>query len=94
MIKVEEKLFQNRYRVDADLPHIRIKDASVCNTSCAAQQCTVCCPAGCWTLEDGKISLMTDGCLECGTCRVAGLGLALAKWEYPQPTMGVEYRYG
>ena len=25
---------------------------------------------------------------------VAGLGLALAKWEYPQPTMGVEYRYG
>ena len=26
MAKVEEKLFQNRYRVDADRPHIRIKE--------------------------------------------------------------------
>ena len=94
MIKVEEKLFQNRYRVDADLPHIRIKDESVCNTSCAAQKCTVCCPAGCWTIEDGKISLMTDGCLECGTCRALSLGKIVTEWSYPENGYGVSFRMG
>ena len=94
MIKVEEKLFQNRYRVDADLPHIRIKDESVCNTSCAAQQCTVCCPAGCWTIEDGKISLMTDGCLECGTCRVVCDELKNVDWNYPRGGYGILIKFG
>ena len=30
MNKVEEKLFQNRYKVDAGRPHIQIADADVC----------------------------------------------------------------
>ena len=38
MIKVEEKLFQNRYRVDADQPHISIKNESVCNERCQTHQ--------------------------------------------------------
>jgi len=60
MLKVEDKLFQNRYRVDADRPHIRVKDATVCGDLCTTRQCTVCCPAGCWTFDDGKIGLMTE----------------------------------
>ncbi len=28
-VNVEEKLFQNRYKVDAGRPHIKIKDANV-----------------------------------------------------------------
>lgn len=28
-VNVEEKLFQNRYKVDAGRPHITIKDAAV-----------------------------------------------------------------
>ena len=34
------------------------------------------------------------GCLECGTCRILGLGSALEQWEYPRGTFGVEFRYG
>ncbi|MEG8157355.1 ferredoxin family protein, partial [Escherichia coli] len=33
-------------------------------------------------------------CLECGTCRILGLGSALEQWEYPRGTFGVEFRYG
>lgn len=29
-INVEKKLFQNRYRVDSGRPHIRVKEAAVC----------------------------------------------------------------
>ena len=49
MIKVEEKLFQNRYRVDNGRPHIAIKDADLCLYKCEAQPCTYCCPAACYT---------------------------------------------
>jgi ferredoxin like protein len=48
MIKVEEKLYQNRYRVDAGRSHIRIKDPQVCHT-CKSKACTYCCPAACYT---------------------------------------------
>ena len=34
------------------------------------------------------------GCLECGTCRFACGDTIIKKWENPQPTMGVEYRFG
>ena len=34
------------------------------------------------------------GCLECGTCRILCSRTIVERWEYPQPTMGVEYRYG
>ena len=94
MIKVEEKLFQNRYRVDADLPHIRIKNESVCNDSCEGQQCTVCCPAGCWTFEEGKIGLMTDGCLECGTCRIVCDDHKNVDWSYPRGGYGILFKFG
>jgi ferredoxin like protein len=33
-VNVEEKLFQNRYKVDHGRPHIRIKDAAVCTNDC------------------------------------------------------------
>ncbi len=37
--KVEESLFQNRYLLDADNAHIRIRDPEICATSCEAKQC-------------------------------------------------------
>ena len=30
MIKVEEKLFENRYRVDEGNSHVKLKDPAVC----------------------------------------------------------------
>ena len=42
MAKVEEKLFQNRYRVDADRPHIRIKEDVFYKNPSQAQDCATC----------------------------------------------------
>jgi len=93
--KVEEKLFQNRYRVDAGNPHIRIKDAEVCAIKCESQQCTICCPAGCYTPEgNGRVVLITDGCLECGTCRIICTDFRNVEWEYPRGGYGVLFKFG
>ena len=94
MLKVEDKLFQNRYRVDADRPHISVKDVTVCTDLCTTRQCTVCCPAGCWSFDDGKIGLMTDGCLECGTCRIVCDEFKNVDWSYPRGGYGILFKFG
>ena len=92
--RVEEKLFQNRYRVDAGHPHISIKNPEHCATGCAVKQCTTCCPAGCYTMEgNGRIVLITDGCLECGTCRVI-CDDHNVDWEYPRGGYGILFKFG
>ena len=94
MAKVEEKLFQNRYRVDADRPHIRIKEEVFYKDPSLAQACATCCPAGCWAEEeDGKASLMTDGCLECGTCRLI-CDQNNVDWNYPRGGFGILFKFG
>ena len=53
------------------------------------------CPAALYKIdENGAKSFDYAGCLECGTCRIACGGTIVEKWENPQPTMGVEYRFG
>jgi ferredoxin like protein len=94
-VKVEEKLFQNRYRVDSGRPHIQIKNANLCTNECADQQCTVCCPAGCYTLEgNGCVVLISDGCMECGTCRVICDEHHNVAWEYPRGGYGILFKFG
>jgi ferredoxin like protein len=94
-VKVEEKLFQNRYKVDGGKPHIEIKDQRVCSDECKSQQCLVCCPAGCYTLEGGgQILLTTDGCLECGTCRIICTEHRNVNWEYPRGGYGILFKFG
>ena len=92
-VNVEEKLFQNRYRVDTGRPHIRISDPAKC-TDCALQPCTVCC----WRAEvgaDGKsrVERVTDGCLECGTCRLV-CGAGNVDWNYPRGGFGIRFKFG
>lgn len=93
-VNVEEKLFQNRYLVDAGRPHIRLKDPELCATGCATKQCTVCCPAGCYTVEDGHVVLITDGCMECGTCRIVCNTHHNVAWEYPRGGYGIQFKFG
>lgn len=93
MIKVEEKLFENRYRVDEGRPHIRIKSAEACTGKCDTQPCTWCCPAGCYVRnDDGGVTLTTDGCLECGTCRL--ICADNVDWWYPRGGYGVLFKFG
>lgn len=94
-VKVEEKLFQNRYRVDAGRPHIRILDPALCQAECQTKECTACCPAGCYTLEgNGEVVLITDGCLECGTCRIICTTYRNIDWDYPRGGYGILFKFG
>ena len=48
------------------------------------------CPAGLYVIDDqGNLSFDYAGCLECGTCLVAGAGTVVASWNYPRGGMGV-----
>lgn len=95
MTRVEEKLFQNRYRVDVGHAHVNIVNPSVCATMCSDKPCTFCCPAGCYTAEgDGRVTLITDGCMECGTCRILCNEFHNLNWEYPRGGYGVLFKFG
>ncbi|MBU2809486.1 ferredoxin family protein [Acidithiobacillus ferrooxidans F221] len=95
MIKIEEKLFQNRYRVDEGHPHIHIINPEVCADNCSAQSCTYVCPAGCYVADEkGDITLTTDGCLECGTCRIICNDHHNVAWEYPRGGHGILFKFG
>ncbi|MCL2529752.1 MAG: 4Fe-4S dicluster domain-containing protein [Coriobacteriia bacterium] len=52
------------------------------------------CPSALYTINDnGEVNLCEDGCLECGTCRIA-LGIEVIDWQYPEGGTGVQYRFG
>jgi ferredoxin like protein len=53
------------------------------------------CPAGLYKLNENEtLSFDYAGCLECGTCRILCLGTVVKKWEFPEGSMGVEFRFG
>lgn len=91
-VNVEEKLFQNRYRVDAGRPHIRIRAQEAC-AGCDLKPCVVCCPAGCWRLDEDRVDLVVDGCLECGACRIV-CEAGNVDWNYPRGGFGILYKFG
>jgi ferredoxin like protein len=94
-VNVEEKLFQNRYKVDHGRPHIQIKDPAVCANECKLQACTFVCPASCYKSEGNRnVTLITDGCLECGSCRVICTEHANVAWEYPRGGYGILFKFG
>lgn len=52
------------------------------------------CPAGLYSLNDnGEVEFTIDGCLECGTCRIA-CGPEVLDWKYPAGGSGVQFRFG
>jgi ferredoxin like protein len=52
------------------------------------------CPAGLYSVsETGEFVLTIDGCLECGTCRIA-CGTEVLEWNYPEGGAGVQFRFG
>jgi ferredoxin like protein len=95
VVNIEDRLFQNRYRVDAGRPHIKIKDPAVCTNDCGTQSCTFVCPASCYTAEgNGNVTLITDGCLECGSCRIICNEHFNVDWEYPRGGHGILFKFG
>jgi ferredoxin like protein len=91
--KVEEKLFQNRYLVDAGRPHIKVRPHQV--PSKALLSLTYTCPAGCYSRNDkGQVEITVDGCFECGTCRVVTAKTGEIEWDYPRGGYGVLFKFG
>jgi ferredoxin-like protein FixX len=91
-VNVDSYLSLNKYTVDEGNPHIELVDEP--NTEEFLKLVRVC-PAGLYRIDDeGKKSFDYVGCLECGACRITCGATIIKTWRYPQPTMGVEYRYG
>lgn len=92
-VKVEDKLYQNRYLVDVGRPHIKVR---VHDTPSAALLTLVkVCPAGCYETNDrGQVEVAPDGCMECGTCRIIAEETGDIEWNYPRGGYGVLFKFG
>ncbi|HFZ8993974.1 TPA: ferredoxin family protein [Citrobacter freundii] len=91
-VNVDVKLGVNKFRVDESNPHIVLVENP---DPAQLRKLIYACPAGLYRQdESGNIHFDYAGCLECGTCRVLGADTVLQKWEYPQGTFGVEFRFG
>lgn len=92
-VKVEEKLFQNRYLVDAGRPHIKVRPHD--KPSKPLLSLLNICPANCYALNDkGQVEVTADGCFECGTCRVITAKTGEIEWNYPRGGYGVLFKFG
>jgi ferredoxin like protein len=88
---VKAKLGCDAIKADS-LKHIKVKQ-EICR-QCPERYCTWVCPAQVYSLnKDGDIELDLDGCLECGTCRIACVRGAL-DWDYPRGGFGIQLRFG
>ncbi|PEQ14466.1 ferredoxin family protein [Novosphingobium sp. PC22D] len=90
---VEEKLYFNRFVVDAGRPHITVRPHE--RPSAELRSLTHMCPAGCYSQnEAGQVEIATDGCLECGTCRIVTARTGEVEWNYPRGGFGILYKFG
>ncbi|NLW92031.1 MAG: hypothetical protein GXY34_10610 [Syntrophomonadaceae bacterium] len=73
-------------------PHIKIKPGM--ERDPRLKRAVLVCPAGLYSLNaEGEVELTIDGCLECGTCRIA-CGVEVLDWNYPTGGAGVQFRFG
>jgi ferredoxin like protein len=91
-VKVEDKLFLDRFRVDEE-SHLRLIDPDVCLTDCTDQPCLYICPANVYKLEKDRISIAYEGCLECGSCRI-GCPHFNIDWHFPRGGYGISHKFG
>ncbi|MEP9366577.1 ferredoxin family protein [Xanthobacter sp. VNH20] len=92
-VRVEDKLFYNRYLVDAGRAHIKVRPHTVPPAPLLAL--LKACPARCYDLtESGQVEVTVDGCVECGTCRVIAEPSGDIEWSYPRGGYGVLFKFG
>lgn len=90
MINIEDLSLLTRFDPDSQ-PHITL-DKEVCRT-CEERPCVQACPARCYTYTagTGRLDIVYENCLECGTCLVICDKKAV-RWKYPRGGYGVHYR--
>lgn len=88
---MKAKLGRNVFKTGGEA-HIRIKPGAEKDERLRAALYV--CPAGLYSLnKQGEVELDLDGCLECGTCRIA-CGTDVLEWYYPEGGAGVQFRFG
>ncbi|MEK6590585.1 MAG: 4Fe-4S dicluster domain-containing protein [Nitrospinota bacterium] len=87
-----EKLFLLRFKVDKDNHLILNKD--VC-WGCDERVCLFICPSEVYRWDEGRKEVIVsyEGCLECGSCRIACKEGAI-DWRNPRGGFGVLYKFG
>ncbi len=91
-LRLEDKLFLDGFRPDDD-SHLVVKDQKVCAERCECRVCLEICPAKVYRWEHERVVVFHEGCLECGTCRIACPEDNL-DWRYPRGGFGINHRYG
>ena len=89
---IEDKLFLDRFKVEEE-SHLRILDERKCVEDCQEQPCLYFCPANVYRLEQDRISVSYEGCLECGSCRIACPQLNV-EWRFPKGGYGISHKFG
>jgi len=90
---LEDRLATVKFNA-APEPHITL-DKNKCKV-CKDRICIAVCPVGNYQLNESdplEIILSWEGCMECGTCRIACPHGAVA-WRYPIGGKGVCFRLG
>lgn len=88
---IKAKLGLDVFKVGRE-KHIVLNKA-ICG-ECKEMYCLYVCPAEAYSLNEQKeVQIDTDGCLECGTCKIVCTKGAI-DWNYPQGGFGVHYRFG
>lgn len=92
-VRVEDKLYQNRYLVDPTRVHIKVRPHT--EPTPALRALLTACPARCYELNDrGQVEITADGCVECGTCRIIAEPAGDIEWSYPRGGYGVLFKFG
>lgn len=91
-VDLKVKLGLNVFK-PVSVPHIKIRQGM--EKDRRMKSAVKLCPAGLYSEnEHGEVVLATiDGCLECGTCRLA-CGCEVLDWNYPEGGTGVQFRFG
>ena len=91
-LTLPEKLFLDRFRVDST-SHLAVNQ-DACR-ECSDRVCLDICPTEVyrWDSVKKEVTVSYEGCLECGTCRIACKEGAI-DWRNPRGGFGISYRYG
>jgi electron transfer flavoprotein-quinone oxidoreductase len=83
MPSIAERVAHLKYDDDRQ-SHIRVLSPE----SEFMKKMVVLCPTKCYSLENGRVVLQHEPCVECGTCALE------TEWRHPRGEKGVVYRYG
>jgi electron transfer flavoprotein-quinone oxidoreductase len=80
---IAERIAKLNYNDDS-LAHIKVLKSQ----SDFMKKMVVLCPTKCYSIENDKVMLQHEGCIECGTCAKE------TEWKHPRGEKGIVYRYG